>query len=99
MTWNDKPSFFLNKTSTIFENNFENSWYWAEALAAQDEDAPLKEKFSALATELKGKQDEIEKLKLEATVVITEKFALDKELKRIDQLYQKSVKDFREQRI
>ena len=35
--------------------------------------------------EVTGKlAQELEKLKLEATVVITEKFALDKELKRID---------------
>ena len=45
------------------------------------------------------KADEIEKLKLETTVVITEKFALQKELNRVDQLYNKMQKDFKAQRV
>ena len=41
------------------------------------------------------KTDEIEKLKLETTVIITEKAAQKKELDRIDQLYSQLQKDFR----
>lgn len=42
------------------------------------------------------KESEIEKLMLEATVVVTEKTAMKRELDRIDVLYNQLQKDFRE---
>ena len=42
------------------------------------------------------KQEEIEKIKLECTVVIAEKFTLKKELDRVDNLYAKMKKDHNE---
>lgn len=47
------------------------------------------EEIKQLMEDGEDKMDEIEKLKLETTVVITEKFALQKELNRVDQLYNK----------
>lgn len=41
----------------------------------------------------------MEKLNLEVTVVITEKMTLKKELDRVDALYNKLRKDFKEQRV
>ena len=41
----------------------------------------------------------MEKLNLEVTVVITEKMTLKKELDRVDQLYNKMRKDYKEQRV
>jgi hypothetical protein len=41
----------------------------------------------------------MEKLKLEVTIVVTEKVALKKDLDRVDGLYHKMQKDFREQRV
>ena len=41
----------------------------------------------------------MEKLNLEVTVVITEKMTLKKELDRVDSLYNKLRKDFKEQRV
>lgn len=38
----------------------------------------------------------MEKLKLEVTIVVTEKVALKKDLDRVDGLYHKIQKDFRE---
>lgn len=41
----------------------------------------------------------MEKLRLECTVVLTEKNAFKKELDRVEELYNKLQKDFREQRV
>lgn len=49
--------------------------------------------------ELDDKQNEIEKLKLECTVVMTEKITLKRDLDRVDSLYIKLQKEFREQRV
>ena len=48
---------------------------------------------------MEDRQSEIEKLRLECTVVVTEKVALKKELDRIDGLYIKLQKEFKEQRV
>lgn len=45
------------------------------------------------------KQEEVEKLKLECQVVITEKYTVKKELDRVDHLYNKMRKDHNQQRI
>ena len=44
-------------------------------------------------------EEEVTKLKIECMVVITEKGSIKKELNRIDNLYYKSQKDSKEQRI
>lgn len=49
--------------------------------------------------ELDDKQNEIEKLRLECTVVMTEKITLKRDLDRVDSLYIKLQKEFREQRV
>ena len=45
------------------------------------------------------KQEEVEKLKLECQVVLTEKYAVKKELSRMDHLYSKGKKDLKENNI
>lgn len=57
------------------------------------------EEIARLHNENGAHESEMEQLKLETTVVVTEKMALKKELDRIDELYNKLQKDFREQRI
>jgi len=56
-----------------------------EIEALQDKNATMAEKM--------------EKLSLEVTVVVTEKLTLKKELNRVDALYNKVQKDFKEQRV
>ena len=56
-----------------------------EIEALQDKNASMAEKM--------------EKLSLEVTVVVTEKLTLKKELARVDALYSKVQKDFKEQRV
>lgn len=41
----------------------------------------------------------MEKLNLEVQVVVTEKMAMKKELDRVDQMYNKIKKEFKEQRV
>ena len=41
----------------------------------------------------------MEKLNLEVTVVVTEKMTLKKELDRVDNLYRKMKKEYKEQRV
>ena len=43
--------------------------------------------------------EKMEKLGLEVTVVVTEKLTLKKELNRVDAMYNKVQKDFKEQRV
>ena len=43
--------------------------------------------------------EKMEKLSLEVTVVVTEKLTLKKELNRVDAMYNKVQKDFKEQRV
>ena len=45
------------------------------------------------------KSDKMEKLNLEVTVVVTEKMTLKKELDRVDNLYRKMKKEYKEQRV
>ena len=47
--------------------------------------------------EVKG--DSMEKLNLEVQVVVTEKMAMKKELDRVDMMYNKIKKEFKEQRV
>lgn len=58
-----------------------------------------KEQIQAQYEELDDKQNEVEKLRLECTVVMTEKVTLKRDLARIDSLYIKLQKEFREQRV
>ena len=45
------------------------------------------------------KGDNMEKLNLEVQVVVTEKMAMKKELDRVDNMYNKIKKEFKEQRV
>lgn len=49
--------------------------------------------------DLDERKTELEKLRIECTVVVTEKNALKKELDRVDGLYIRLQKEFREQRV
>ena len=57
------------------------------------------EQIEALQNQNESNADKMEKLNLEVTVVITEKMTLKKELDRVDQLYNKMRKDYKEQRV
>lgn len=57
------------------------------------------EEINQLYNDAEQKETEIEKLKLESMVVITEKGTIKKELDRINMLYNQLQKDFREQRV
>ena len=46
-----------------------------------------------------AKGDNMEKLNLEVQVVVTEKMAMKKELDRVDNMYNKIKKEFKEQRV
>lgn len=52
-----------------------------------------------LQAENQSKSDKMEKLNLEVTVVVTEKMTLKKELDRVDNLYRKMKKEYKEQRV
>ena len=52
-----------------------------------------------LNDENETKGDNMEKLNLEVQVVVTEKMAMKKELDRVDQMYNKIKKEFKEQRV
>jgi chromosome segregation ATPase len=52
-----------------------------------------------LHAENQSKSDKMEKLNLEVTVVVTEKMTLKKELDRVDNLYRKMKKEYKEQRV
>ena len=49
-----------------------------------------------LQAENQSKSDKMEKLNLEVTVVVTEKMTLKKELDRVDNLYRKMKKEYKE---
>ena len=52
-----------------------------------------------LLEENETKGDNMEKLNLEVQVVVTEKMAMKKELDRVDILYNKIKREFKEQRV
>ena len=52
-----------------------------------------------LNEENQQKGDNMEKLNLEVQVVVTEKMAMKKELDRVDNMYNKIKKEFKEQRV
>ena len=63
-----------------------------------DSQANAKE-IERLNDEAEVKGDNMEKLNLEVQVVVTEKMAMKKELDRVDNMYNKIKKEFKEQRV
>jgi uncharacterized protein (DUF3084 family) len=64
-------------------------------ISAQANDDLIKAQYE----EIDERKTELEKLRIECTVVVTEKNALKKELDRVDGLYIRLQKEFREQRV
>lgn len=98
--------FLVGENKRIQDENDELKEYRDKLKNAQDEIKNMlidsqanAEEIRELIEEGQNKQDEIEKLRLETTVVITEKFALQKELNRVNAIYGKLQKDFKEQRV